>query len=174
MARAGAGRAGAATSRAGRAGKGRTSGARNDTSGAAEELSRRHDRRRYAAIDRQHEPVTELGWEPLDACPGPGSGTAERLGDLLDSSPPYPLARATSLSATVSQTHDRRQHGPAAASMERSPPARTAEPVSALNTGSLAGIPGPPTRMPSKQHGSFSAALVSRHVERRQAMTFGL
>src|SRR5262249_12397622 len=47
MARAGAGRAGAATSRAGRAGKGRTSGARNDTSGAAEELSRRHDRRRY-------------------------------------------------------------------------------------------------------------------------------
>src|SRR5215468_10661694 len=84
MAQAGAGRAGAATSRAG---KERTSGARNDTSGAAEELSRRHDRRRYAAIDRQHEPVTELGWEPLDACPGPGSGTAERLGDLLDSSP---------------------------------------------------------------------------------------
>jgi hypothetical protein len=33
-----------------------------------EELSRRHDRRRYAA-ERQHEPVTNLGWELLDACP---------------------------------------------------------------------------------------------------------
>src|SRR5215471_3594506 len=74
-----------------------------------EDLSRRHDRRHYAA-ERQHEPVISLGWELLDACPGLEPGAAERSGDLPDSRP-YPLTRATSLDATVSQTPDRHQHG---------------------------------------------------------------
>jgi hypothetical protein len=66
-------------------GIGRMSGAERHIT-RDEELARRHDRRHYAA-ERHHEPVTDLGWELLDACPGLEPEAAERSGDLLDRRP---------------------------------------------------------------------------------------